>query len=474
MATAIVIAARMSTASAIPLLSLELRYEQDVVLARQRARALVQLLGFDVHDQTRIATAVSELARNAFEYAGGGLVRFLVERDETGAASFVARIRDNGPGIEDVNRILDGQYVSKTGMGLGILGARRLSDRFTIESERGKGTSVEIARRLPPTAGIAPADIARISSALMQQAAESPFQEVQQQNQELMRAVDEVRAKQAEVEQLNAELETTNRGVLALYAELDDRAQELKRASEYKSRFLSDISHELRTPLTSVLNLTRLLLDRTDGELTEEQEVQVRLVRESIEMVIDLVNELLDLARIEAGRTILRPAVFTVSELFASLRGIVRPLVQSGVVLLFVELPEDVSLRTDETRLAQILRNFLSNAAKFTQRGEIRVTVDVEPGETEATDQIRFSVIDTGIGIAPEHAEKVFQDFEQVDGPIQRRIRGSGLGLPLTRRLAALLGGRVEMHSAPGTGSTFSVVLPRVLDEQLEVVAEEA
>lgn len=443
------------------LLTLEIRYEHDVVLARQRARTLVQLLGYDVHEQTRFATAVSELARNAHEYARGGKVRFSVEQDASGTHWFVARVRDDGPGIADVNAILDGRYVSSTGMGLGILGARRLSDRFRIESALGSGTLVEIARKLPFGASFRPADAARISAALAQQAATSPMQEVQQQNQELLAALEEIRVKQAQVEQLNTELETTNRGVLALYAELDELAQDLRRASDHKSRFLSDVSHELRTPLTSVLNLTRLLLDRTDGDLTREQEVQVNLVRDSIEMVIDLVNELLDLARIEAGKTILRPAEFRVSELFASLRSLVRPLISGDAVsLVFEEQATEIALFTDEARLAQILRNFLSNAIKFTQAGEIRVSASAAEG-----DMIRIDVRDTGIGIAPEHRESIFQDFEQVDGPIQRRIRGTGLGLPLTRKLARLLGGRVELASEPGDGSTFSVIIPRTIDE---------
>jgi signal transduction histidine kinase len=444
----------------VPLLTLELKYEHDVVLARQRARQIGGLLGFDVHEQTRIATAVSELARNAHEYARGGQVRFLVEREPTGGASFVVRVRDDGPGIADVEAILDGRYVSRTGMGLGILGARRLSDRFRIESAPGRGTTVEIARTLPPTVRFAAADAARVATELASHAAQSPFEEIQRQNQELLQALEEIRTRKTQVEGLNAELENTNRGVLALYAELDDRAQDLRRASEYKSRFLSDVSHELRTPLTSVLNVTRLLLDRTDGDLTAEQEYQVTLVRRSIETVIDLVNELLDLARIEAGRTTLRPVPFTAGELFTALQGVVRPLVTSpDVTLVFEEEHAGLVLHTDDKRLAQILRNFLSNAIKFTESGEIRVCVAPEAGDT-----VRFLVRDTGIGIAPENQSRIFQDFVQVDGPVQRRVRGTGLGLPLTRKLAALLGGRVDMESAVGRGSTFSVLIPRVHD----------
>jgi signal transduction histidine kinase len=288
------------------------------------------------------------------------------------------------------------------------------------------------------------------------------LQEVQQQNQELLGALDELRARQAEVERLNAELEETNRGVLALYAELDDRAHDLKRASAYKSRFLSDISHELRTPLTSVLNMTRFLLDRDDGELTGEQERQVVIIRKSVESLTEMVNDLLDVAKIEAGRTTMRPSEFTVADLFAGLRGMFRPLLASdAVALTFEEAPGLPALRTDEQRLSQVLRNFISNAIKFTERGEIHVSAGwVDEG------MVRFAVRDTGIGIAPADQERIFQDFAQVDGPIQRRVRGTGLGLPLTKKLAALLGGHVELESAPGTGSTFAIVVPAVLPEE--------
>jgi signal transduction histidine kinase len=442
----------------IPLLTLALRYEHDVVLARQRGRQVARLLGFDSQDQTRIATAISELARNAFEYAGGGKVSFAIERGLDGKQLLVVQLRDEGPGIADVQAILDGRYHSPTGMGLGILGARRLSERFRIDSAPGRGTTVEIARALradiPP---LGAADALRIADDLARITAQTPFEEIQRQNQELLRALDEIRTRQAQVERLNAELEATNRGVLALYAELDDRAQDLKRASEQKSNFLSDISHELRTPLTSVQNLARLLLDRTDGDLTEEQERQVVLITQAVNTVTQLVNDLLDIAKIEAGRMMLRPSDFTVAELFGALQGICRPLLVSGdVTLSFDDLAGGEPLRTDDQRLAQILRNFISNAIKFTDRGEIRVIAAPEEEEL-----LRFSVSDTGLGIAPGDRERIFQEYVQVDSPSQRRRPGTGLGLPLTRKLAALLGGRIELESELGRGSTFSVVIPR-------------
>jgi signal transduction histidine kinase len=441
-----------------PLLTLEIRYEHDVVFTRQRARQVAQLLGFDTQDQTRMATAVSELARNAYEYAGGGRARFGVEGDQGETQRFVIRISDDGPGICDVQDILDGKYVSHTGMGLGILGARRLSEHFRIESAPGKGTCVEIAQSLPPGASFSlPSDAARIAAALAQRTAQSPMEEIQRQNQELLQALDEIRERQLQVERLNAELEATNRGVLALYAELEDRAEDLRRTSEQKSRFLSDMSHELRTPLTAALNLTKLVLSRTDGELTDEQEHQVTLIRQAIESVSSLVNDLLDLAKIEAGRTTLRPAEFTVSELFAALRGICRPLlVSNAVTLSFEDRSRALPLHTDDQRLAQILRNLLSNAIKFTERGEIRVVASDEGDE-----MLRFSVSDTGIGIAAEDRERIFGQYVQIEGPVQRRVRGTGLGLPLSRKLATLLGGRIELDSVLGRGSTFAVIVPR-------------
>ncbi|GAC1690177.1 MAG: ATP-binding protein [Gemmatimonadaceae bacterium] len=443
--------------SALGLLSVDITYEQDVVLARQRARQIAELVGFDGQDRTRFATAVSELARNAFEYAGGGHVVYEVRCVVPDRQQLAVRITDSGPGIQDIDAILGGRYVSKTGLGLGILGARRLTEGFHIESAPGQGTTVEVTKMMPRrTLPFGAPDAARISAALAMATGETPFQEVQRQNQELLRVLSELRVRQTDVERLNVELAETNRGVLALYAELDDRAQDLKRASEYKTRFLSEVSHELRTPLAAVLNLSRLLLDRTDGELTTEQEAQVTLIRSAAQTVTDLVNDVLDLAKIEAGHTALRVSRFTIAMLFASLRGIVRPLMMGDAVDLVFEVARDMAiLDTDEGRLGQILRNFLSNAIKFTERGEVRVRAQVTSEQL-----IRISVSDTGIGIASGDLERIFGEYAQIDGPVQRRVKGTGLGLALTRRLAALLGGRVDVASVLGSGSTFSVTFP--------------
>jgi signal transduction histidine kinase len=273
---------------------------------------------------------------------------------------------------------------------------------------------------------------------------------------ELRRLREELRLRELDVERLGRELEETNRGVLALYAELDEKALDLARVSELKSRFLSNISHELRTPLNSVRNICRLLLDRLDGPLSGEQERQVRLIQGAAESLSGIVSDLLDLARIEAGRTTIRPTEFSVADLFAALRGMFRPLVDAdAVALVFDDASALPLLVTDEGKVAQILRNFIANAVKFTERGEVRVSAAATPDGC-----VRFAVSDTGIGIAPDDQARIFEEFSQVDHPLQTRVIGTGLGLPLSRKLAELLGGTLTLRSDVGVGSTFSATIP--------------
>jgi signal transduction histidine kinase len=276
---------------------------------------------------------------------------------------------------------------------------------------------------------------------------------------DLRREIDRLAARVADrdatVNSLTAELEETNRGVVALYAELEDTANKLREASELKSRFLSYMSHEFRTPLGSIRSIARLLADRMDGPLTDEQEKQVRFIQDSASELTDMVNDLLDLAKVEAGRITISPAWFEMVDLFAALRGMFKPILTSTDVDLVFEEPRHVPrIYTDDKRLSQILRNFISNGLKFTTHGEVRVTAVGDD------DHVTFAVKDTGIGIAAEHLPFLFQDFVQVDAPIQKRLRGTGLGLSLSKKIAELLGGRVAVQSKPGVGSTFSLTIP--------------
>jgi signal transduction histidine kinase len=442
----------------IALLSLEVQLEPDIVLARQRARQIAGLLGFTHLDQTRIATATSEIARNAFQYAGGGRVEFLVESGPKPA--LVIRVRERGPGIRDLQAILDGQYVSSTGMGLGIVGAKRLMDRFSIESAHGTGATVSMAKGLPHRLDApSPKELARISADLARHAPQGLLAELRQQNQELLNTLQELRDRQAELAQMHTrELDETNRGVVALYTELDDQTTSVKRLSDLKSRFLSEMSHEFRSPLNSIRSLTSFLLGRSDGDLTAEQEKQVQLIRKAAEGLSTLVDDLLDLAKVEAGKSVIRPTKFPVEAVYDSLQGTIRPMIDPGAVRLVFEDPSDLlPMQTDEVKLTQILRNFLSNAVKFTERGEIRVAA--RPGPDDA---IIFSVADTGIGIAAADLPRVFEEFSQIENPLQAWSKGTGLGLPLTRKLAELLGGSVSVQSEPGAGSTFAAIIPRL------------
>jgi signal transduction histidine kinase len=266
----------------------------------------------------------------------------------------------------------------------------------------------------------------------------------------------QVASQQAELAFLQAELSETNKGVVALYAELDDNALQLREAADLKSRFLSYMSHEFRTPLASITSIADILLNRMDGPLTHEQERQLTFVQGSVRELTEMVDDLLDLAKVEAGRISISPEWFEMVDLFSALRGMFRPIVGSGAVSLIFEEPDAVArIYTDDKKLSQILRNFISNALKFTVQGEVRVTAKMLEGN-----MLEFAVTDTGIGIAADHLPALFADFVQLDTRIQKRLRGTGLGLSLAKKFAELLGGRVAVTSEEGKGSRFSVLIP--------------
>ncbi len=441
----------------VPVTHLSLLTDRDVVQARQRAREVAAELGLDNQDQIRFATATSEMARNAFRYARGGEVMFSINL--TAPQGLEVTITDKGDGVPNLDEILEGRYTSRTGLGMGIVGTKRMMDEFAIETSAG-GTTVRMAKQLPFHKATWTERSAReLSRKLQTRVAKSPFEEIEQQNRELLKTLEELRSRQDELQLLNRELEDTNRGVVALYAELDERADYLRRASELKTKFLSNVSHEFRTPLNSIISLARLLMDRIDGELTPEQIKQIRYIESSARDLQEMVNDLLDLAKVEAGKIRIRPKRFEVHELFSALKGMLKPLLSdnTSVSLIFEDAVGLPPLRTDEGKVSQILRNLISNAIKFTPDGTVTVSARMVDD-----DRIEFKVVDTGIGIAPEHHETIFKEFSQVDNPLQERYRGTGLGLPLCRNLAMLLGGEICLKSELRKGSEFLVNVPAV------------
>jgi signal transduction histidine kinase/CheY-like chemotaxis protein len=270
----------------------------------------------------------------------------------------------------------------------------------------------------------------------------------------------------SELESKNRELQDSNRGILSLHRELEDRALTLTHSAQVKSRVVSSVSHEFRTPLTSILGLTQLLVDGSDGSLNPEQQKQVRFIRSSAEELMTLVNDLLDLSKIESGTASLRLTTFPASEFVADLRGALKPLVaaDSGVSLEFAVEGADFTFETDRAKLSQVMRNLISNAIKFTDKGYVRLCV-----RAEDDGRALLSVTDSGVGIAATDVDRVFEEFAQLDNPLQMRARGTGLGLPIAKRLAEILGGEIAVESTVGEGSTFTVTVPLVHPDAQEM-----
>jgi len=443
-----------------PLITCRIRIEQDIVATRQRARQIAAAVGLDITGQTRVATAVSEIARNAYAYAGGGQVDFSIE-GSTVPQVLCIRISDHGPGIADLDHVLSGSYKSPTGMGIGVVGTRRLMDRFHIESTP-QGTTVTLRKILPRRASVfTAAEKAALVHQLTLERPSGPLAEMQEQNRELLRLLEELQTRGEELQRVNRELEDTNRGVVALYAELDERANHLRRADELKTRFLSNMTHEFRTPVNSILALSSLLSERLGTSRDEKDELFY--IRRSAQQLSDLVNDLLDIAKVEAGKIEVRPAPFEVSALFGALRGMLRPLLVNQSLSLIFDEPADLPpIFSDESKISQILRNFISNALKFTEAGEVRVSAALADDDGRA---VRFSVADTGIGIPADAVDRVFDEFAQIENPLQRRTKGTGLGLSLSRRLCELLGGSIGVTSTVGVGSTFTATIPTMYQE---------
>lgn len=266
----------------------------------------------------------------------------------------------------------------------------------------------------------------------------------------------ETARQKVDLARLNTELNESIEGLKTLHDELDEKNDTLRRSADVKARLVANVSHEFRTPINSILGLARLLLDRVDGDLTEEQAVQVGFIRTSAETLRALVDDVLDLSKIEAGKIPLRPRPFAVQDVLSGLRGTMRAFPHGEDVQLVVDEAPGLEMVSDDGKIAQILRNLVSNALKFTEHGTVRVTAEALPD-----DSVVFRVTDTGLGIDPRFHDTIFEDFAQIDSEVQRRVKGTGLGLSVSRRLASLLGGSLTVTSELGEGSTFTLTVPR-------------
>src|SRR6202522_576873 len=419
--------------------SLTVRDLTGVFAARRLGRERAAGLALERQDQVRVATALSEVCRSAVTAGETAVIAFAAD-----PAHLVLAVTVDGEVPED-----------------GVAGAARLMDTVVTE-----GRVVRMLKRRP---SISQSDLRAVKEQLSAMLPGSTLEELRRNNDDLIAALEDLKGQKEQLLLLNAELqdtnrgvmalygelseelEQTNRGVVALYRELDEKSEQLRLASESKDRFWANVSHELRTPLNSITGLTRLLADPTGG-LDAEQLYQVELIRNTTGSPLTLVNALLDVAKAESGQLVIEPTEVSLPTLLATLRGLTRPIAEGKPVDVVVSTDGvPATVLTDEAALTAILRNLLSNAIKYTDEGEVRLAVHTGPG------RIEIEVADTGAGIPEGQLERVFEEFYQVPGA---RRGGTGLGLPYARRLARLLGGELTLTSEAGRGTTVVLSLP--------------
>ncbi|QUQ62892.1 HAMP domain-containing protein [Kutzneria sp. CA-103260] len=281
-------------------------------------------------------------------------------------------------------------------------------------------------------------------------------QELRARSEQLQEQQGELRRSNAELARQNRDIEVKNFEIEQARQELEERAQQLALTSKYKSEFLANMSHELRTPLNSLLILARLLAQNPTRNLTPKQVEFANVIHSAGTDLLQLIDDILDLSKVEAGKMDIHPERFPLPQLLEYVRATFQPLTVEKGLGFGVQVAPDVpdSLYTDEPRLRQVLRNLLSNAVKFTETGRVNLAVRL------AGDTVEFAVSDTGIGIAPDNLETIFGAFQQADGTTSRRYGGTGLGLSISREVAYLLGGEIKADSELGVGSTFTLHLP--------------
>ncbi len=469
---------------ALPLMTVALTEESDIVVARRRAREIAGLLGFEAQDQTRIATAVSEIARNATMYGGGGRVEFAAVQEPRPGLRLV--VRDKGPGIPDVDRVLDGQFKSAGGMGVGISGTRRLMDEFAIESSAA-GTTVTLGKSLPRNAPpITPEALAQVGQHLAASRVD-PAAEARLQHRELLESLAALTAKQEESDRLNEELAATNRGVVALYAELDEKAAQLAALNvdlenrvadavadyhrvndalrqaqkmEAVGQLTGGIAHDFNNLLQIVVGNLELVLRR----LLPEEERLRRAVSNAMlgaQRAATLTQRLLAFSR----RQPLAPKPVDPNKLVDGMSDLIRRTLAETVAIetnLAVEL---WMVEIDANQLENALLNLAVNARDaMPDGGKLTISTangvlgkhdlaeDAVPGQ-----YVSVSVRDTGIGMSEETMSRVFEPFFTT----KEAGKGTGLGLSMVYGFVKQSGGHLRLESEIGRGTVVTLYLPR-------------
>ena len=448
------------TRSPVPLLTVAVRREADILLARQRARQVSQFLGFSSGDSTRITTALSEIARNALEYGGGGTIDFAIEGRALDREDLVIRIVDEGSGIGDVPAVLSPHFRSRTGMGIGIKGSRALMDRFAITSMVGRGTTVVMAKTRPWSAAkLSSADVARLTAELAKASEATPLGELQVQNQALLTALQELTQRQLEIERL---------GVTAGQAR--DRAEAAQLVAErslvVRERFMALTTHELRTPLSAIGGYLDLLESELATSLTAKQTDYFRRVQRACKHLLGVTNDFLDMAQGDAGRLKVARHDGAARHVMSEASALVAPQATAREVTVHLtETTEHAMYLGDVDRVRQVLVNLLGNAVSFTPRGGSVALVAARVAEGPSGSALTggpwcvMRVEDSGPGIPSDKLDHVFEPFVQLSSAGQISRKGSGLGLTVSRQLALLMGGDLTAEST-GEGAVFTLWLP--------------
>lgn len=547
----------------LPILQAEVTFDEDLVLVRRRAQQIAVLAGLSDRDQVRFVTALSEIARNALQHAGGGKVEFrFLDEDNTQVVQAI--IRDRGPGIAEADVLLNGPADGSTG----LTSAKKLVDRLELESKVNAGTTVTLSKVLPHDAPrVTPQMVADWADSLTRERPQSAFEEVYRQKQDLIDALEEIQRKEAdlqrqlaEIRRLNEELDQTNtalkqseqkiqtilssagEGIVELspqgivtyvnpgamsmtgydkqellgqpfasvlaqesgpqfveqmqkHAEVDRWSCELmmrrkngdpfwvrvsantirdadwkplglvlvttdimhlKELDRMKTEFVSMVSHELRTPLTSIKGYVSMLREGELGELTPEQLEFLDITLENADRLMGLINDLLDISRIESGRLRLSLSDFDFGDVIKAVRSDMRAMGETKQIKTIVEgSTGPVRVHADRDRVVQILANLLSNAYKYSPEGStVRIRSHVDGRFA------KIQVIDQGMGLSEQDLAKLFTKFFRTEAAKKRGISGTGLGLSISRQLVEMQGGEMSVKSEIGQGSTFTFTLP--------------
>jgi len=411
--------------STFPLTSSRIRHEQDLPAARQRARQICALFGMDDHQQTRLATAVSEIARNALRYATSGSVEFAVEVQAT-CSVLIARVRDNGGGIDNLETLLSSGSRGVDAAG-GIVGSRRLVDQFSMRSDA-KGTVVDLGMLLPrPVHPVTAAAVNQVVEHLARARPATPLEELERQNREILKAVTELRRHE----------------------------EELRDADRRKNEFLAMLAHELRNPLAALQNGVEYLRNQGEpgGPWRRVEDMMLRQTRQ----LARLVDDLLDVSRITQGTVRIKREPIEAATLAEMAAEANRGLMEQRGHQFRVEVPEGaIWLDADATRLTQALSNLLNNAARYTPAGGT-ISLSVFAIEQE----VRFIVRDNGSGIESDMLPRVFELFMRAEQAVQSTEAGLGIGLTIVKRMVELHNGSIQAYSdGQDLGSTFIMTLP--------------